>query len=261
MPRVESVLVTRPAGQEQALCEGLRSLGYEPHHQPLIELEPLTDLDAGQRALLLDLDRFRHIIFISGNAVRYGMEHIGDYWPQLPVDIGWYAVGAATAARLGDYGVSALSPSAGEMSSEGLLALPPLAEIADERVLIVKGEGGRDTLRAELLARGARVDELVCYRRCCPALAPGQLGARLREWDIGLILLSSGDALRNMLSLLSPDETLNVQSLTLLLPSRRVADLAATAGFGQLLIADNASDAAVLRALADQGLLEKLRER
>ena len=261
MPRPDSVLVTRPAGQEAALCDLLREAGYEPHHQPLIKLEAIPEPGPEQRAILLDLDRYRHIIFISGNAVRFGMDNIEDYWPQVPVGIDWYAVGAATARRLGDYGVRAASPR-GEMTSEGLLALPALATVDGDRVLIVKGEGGRSTLREELARRGARVDELVCYRRRRPPLAPGELAERLRRWDVGTVLISSGEALQNMLGLLSPLETLNLQGLCLVLPSQRVTDQATAAGFGELITAENASDAAMLRALVERRpRVERMRER
>lgn len=261
MPRPESVLVTRPAGQASALCDLLREAGYEPHHQPMIELEANPEPGPEQRGILLDLDRYQHVIFISGNAVRFGMDNIEDYWPQIPVGIEWYAVGAATARRLADYGVRASAPR-GEMTSEGLLALPALAAVDGDRVLIVKGEGGRSTLREELERRGARVDELACYRRRCPTLVPGELAESLRHWDIGTVLLSSGEALQNMLGLLSPGETLNVMELCLVLPSQRVTDQAAAAGFGELITAENASDAAMLRALVERRPpVERMRER
>jgi uroporphyrinogen-III synthase len=245
------VLVTRPAGQERVLSVALAAAGYEPHCQPLLELEPLDDPGAESRRRLLELDRFQHIIFISGNAVRYGMASIRDYWPRLPDNLNWYAIGSSTAARLATYSVVASSPQ-GDMTTESLLALPPLRAVAGQRVLIVKGEGGREALRDELARRGARVEELACYRRRCPQLPAGELAARLTRWRVDTILLSSGEALDNMLSLLSPEETLNVHTLSLLVPSPRVARQAESAGFLRVIAARNASDAAMLRALEDQ---------
>jgi uroporphyrinogen-III synthase len=110
--------------------------------------------------------------------------------------------------------------------------------------------GGRTTLRDELSRRGASVDELACYRRRPPVLAPGVLAARLREWGIGLVMISSGEGLANLLALLSPEETSNFVHMTLLVPSVRVAHMAREAGFKQVVTADNASDDAMLRALA-----------
>ena len=120
-----TVLVTRPAGQAQGLCQSLVAAGYRAHSQPLLELQPLPEPDPLQRAIVLDLDQYQHIIFVSGNAVHYGMASIEDYWPQLPVGVCWYAIGDVTASRLEHYGVTAITPGAA-MTSETLLAVPGL---------------------------------------------------------------------------------------------------------------------------------------
>jgi uroporphyrinogen-III synthase len=197
-----------------------------------------------------DLDLYQHVIFISGNAVRFGMALVEDCWPQLPVELNWYAIGAATAALLEPYGVEALTPGS-DMSSEGLLAVSELQSVRGERVLIVKGEGGRDTLGRVLTRRGALVDELDCYRREIPNLPRGSLAANLASWGIDVILLSSGEGLTNLQLLLSPAETSNVKQLCLIVPSQRVARMALDAGFDQIVTAENASDAAVLRDLQE----------
>ncbi len=114
--------------------------------------------------------------------------------------------------------MKALTPGA-EMTSEGLLASAAAAQVAGQRVLIIKGEGGRATLAAELGRRGARVDELACYRRAPPVLAPGELAQKLSRWGIDLVMISSGEGLDNMLGLLSPAETTKFRYITLLVPS------------------------------------------
>jgi uroporphyrinogen-III synthase len=188
------------------------------------------------------------VIFVSANAVRYGMTWVTDYWPRLPAGIEWYAVGEVTAALLASYDVPVSSPSR-DMSSEGLLELASLQTVRDESILIVRGQGGRTHLQRELQRRGARVDELACYRRKCPELPPGALAGLLEESGIQLILISSGEGLANLLALLSPRETTKFTHIALLVPSQRVAAQAAAAGFDHVVVADNASDAAMLRAV------------
>jgi uroporphyrinogen-III synthase len=243
-----AVLVTRPAGQEADLCRAVTAAGFVAHSQPLLELTALPSLAPEQRRRLLDLDCYRHIVFVSGNAVRFGMAWIEALRPRLPGGINWYAVGEATAGLLRAHGVEVFTP-AEEMTSEGLLALPRLQRVAGDRVLIVKGEGGRSTLREELSRRGARVEELACYRRSCPSLAPGELAGRLQRWGIGIILLSSGEGLANLVALLAPQEFSKLRHVALIVPSARVADAARQAGFDHIVTADNASDAAMLAAL------------
>lgn len=244
-----NVLVTRPQGQAQALCAAVAAQGAAAHCLPMLQLLPLAKPAPAQRQQLLDLDHYQHIVFVSGNAVRYGMAWIESFWPQLPVGLAWYAVGDGTARLLTPYGINACTPGP-EMTSEGLLALPQLRQVKGERVLIVKGEGGRQTLLKELLSRGARVDELACYRRVAPAMEPGELASRLLQWQIDLVMISSGEGLCNMLALLSQRETTKFRAITLLVPSLRVAEMAQAAGFERVITADNASDGAMLRALA-----------
>ena len=184
------------------------------------------------------------------DAARIGLELISDRWPQFPVGVNCYAVGEATAAVLAGFGIRALTPG-GNMTSEGLLALAPLADAADQRALIVKGEGGRDTLRAGLARRGAAVDELACYRRLCPTLPQGELAASLARWNIDAVVFSSGEAIVNFVELLRPAETTTLGSLCLVVPSERVARMARELGFSQVVTSANASDTAVLQALTD----------
>jgi uroporphyrinogen-III synthase len=243
------VLVTRPAGESSdTLCAALKAAGYEVHSQPLLELHALAQIPAPQRQLVLQLDSYQHVIFISANAVRFGMALLEDYWPQLPAALNWYAIGAATADVLARHGIAAITPGS-VMSSEGLLAVPALAHVRDQRALIVKGEGGRDTLATELTRRGAAVDELACYRRSRPKLSAGELAAKMAHWGIDVIMLSSGEGLANLQVLLSPAETTKLKHIGLIVPSQRVAQLAREAGFEQVVTAENASDVAMLRAL------------
>lgn len=243
-----AVLVTRPAGQAAPLIAALEAQSYAVYHQPLLELQPVAQLSGENRQRVLDLDHFQHVLFVSANAVRYAMAQIEDYWPQLPVGLHWYAVGERTAALLKSHGLRVNAP-ASDMSSEGLLALPSLVEVDGERVLIVRGEGGRTRLREELTRRGARVEELACYRRCLPPLRPGELAEKLHAWQIEYALISSGEGLANLLELLSPEETTNFMGIMLIVPSERVARMAREAGFNRVKCAENASDGAMLGAL------------
>ncbi|HEY6130932.1 MAG TPA: uroporphyrinogen-III synthase [Halioglobus sp.] len=243
------VLVTRPAGEAaDTLCATVEAAGYEVYHQPLMELHGLPQLPPAQRRMVLDLDRYEHVIFISANAVHFGMALLEDFWPQLPAGLTWYAIGDATAASLAHFGIEAVTPGS-VMSSEGLLADARLQDMGHQRVLIVKGEGGRDALRQELSRRGALVDELACYRRSSPSLATGALAARLVQWNIDVILLSSGEGFANMLLLLSPEETTKLKHTAVIVPSERVASMAYKAGFDRVVTAENASDMAMVRAL------------
>jgi uroporphyrinogen-III synthase len=245
------VLLTRPAGQADGLREGLQAQGWRVFHQPLIEIEPAVSLNPQQRRLVLELDQYQHVIFVSRNAISYGMTALEDYWPQLPMGVLWYAIGSASAAQLSGHGVDVLVP-VGAMNSEGLLARPELKSLSGQRVLIMKGVGGRTLLADELTRREGRVDTLATYRRCCPALTSGALAAQLEQNEISIVSISSGEGLHNMVSLLGAKAPHYQARMRLVVPGARVAAEAQAAGFARVIAADNATDAAMLTALREQ---------
>jgi uroporphyrinogen-III synthase len=244
-----AVLVTRPEGEAaEGLCRSLRARGYTVEHQPLLELHPIDELPPQLRQRVIDLDQYRHLIFISANAVRFGMAHLQAYWPQWPVGVHWYAIGSATAALLATYDIEAITPGSA-MTSEELLVVPQLANVSGDRVLIVKGEGGRDKLARELAQRGASVDTLACYRRQWPDISSQDFRHRLDRAGVGTILVTSGEGLACLVQLLSPAETSKLGNTTIIVPSARVAQQARDAGFARVVTAENASDSAMMHAL------------
>jgi uroporphyrinogen-III synthase len=113
-----SVLVTRPEGQGDELCAAARKEGFVVHSLPLLCLQPVGEPGATQQRILRNLDHYQHIIFVSTNAVKHGMEWIQAYWQKLPEGPSWYAVGEATARLLGRHGIQAGTPGPA-MNSEG----------------------------------------------------------------------------------------------------------------------------------------------
>ena len=255
MPGVKNsrgaLLVTRPPGQAGALCAELSARGFTPYEQPLLELFKLPKLLPEARRYIENLSQYQHLIFISGNAVRFGMENILPLWPQLPDGIKVYAIGSSTAGMLREYGIEAICTASAAgvnsaMTSESLLAMEPLQGVEGQHVLIVKGLGGRAVLSEVLAGRGALVDNLACYQRQCPVLATGELAEKIAGWKIDLILISSGEGLANMLTLLSPAETIKLCTVPLIVPSGRVARMAEDVGFSAVHTAENASNAAMI---------------
>lgn len=249
MPAEQRVLVTRPEGQAQPLIDGLQAMGLQGLHLPMLRLLPIVPLPALAKQRVLDLERYQHLIFISANAVRFGLAAIDDYWPQYPQGQRVWAVGGSTAAALHDAGLQALTPRE-NLSSEGLLALPGLRDVAGERVLIIKGEGGRDLLQRELADRGAEVHTLSCYRREAPALDEAACRAMLQASPVQLILISSGESLAQLSRLLQPRENTNLADVAVIVPSPRVLAEGAALGWRVLRLARNASDAAMLEAVS-----------
>lgn len=243
-----TVLVTRPAGQADELLAALTRLGVRATHLPMLELEAIEPLAPSDHQCVLDFDRYAHVIFVSANAARFGMACVEDYWPQLPDGQRYWAVGVSTAEALERFHVSAMYPQT--MNSEGLLELMATQEMTDQRVLLVKGEGGRSLIEESLTARGASVDSLRCYRRGPVDYDMSTLQS-LRENPPDLVLVSSGEGLDCLNRLLQPREHTNLTQTALIVPSQRVATQASESGWHHIICASSAADAAMLASTKD----------
>lgn len=233
------VLNTRPAHQAAALSAALAAAGARVSELPLIEIEPLALAPADER-LLLDLDRYDGVIFVSANAARLGLDAVAGCWPQWPHRLPAYAVGDSTARLLRDAGLAVTVPA--QADSEGLLALPALEQVAGLRFLLLRGEGGRELLPETLRARGARVDVIALYRRVLPAAAAAQWRA-LAEATPDVVVLTSPDALRHWLAVAGEAATVprwlvvSPRMSALAQAAGARADLAAAADAGSLVAA------------------------
>lgn len=253
-PESLRVLVTRPDGQQLSLVNALRGRGLTVVHQPLIEIIRFSEPSTAQRTVLLELDRFAHVIFVSANAVRYGCEWIEYFWPQYPVGIRWYGPGPSTAALLEQRGLNVISPRQ-RFDSEGLLAVPTLQRLDGSQVLIVKGEGGRAMLHNTCTERGAIVSELICYERRKRTIAPSALKDLLAQLDV--VTLSSTSAVTQWSGLLEQSGHDEAKQLTLIVPGDTATRRARDMGFTDVVTARSATDAAIVAAIDRIGTREK----
>lgn len=173
------VVITRPSHQAEPLCRAIERAGGEPVRFPALTIAPPTDPETARRALeaLREVD---WLVFVSANAVQGARELVGEALTRSPARFA--AVGEGTARSLAALGRPAdLVPREGA-GSEGLLAMPELAaeRVSGARVLIVRGEGGRELLAETLRERGAGVDYAEVYRRARPAVEDS--GALRAAW-------------------------------------------------------------------------------
>jgi len=246
------VLVTRPAGQGEALCAAIRARGGEAVALPMIEIVPLGPGDEAAAAIDAALRSLADVdvaIFVSTNAVRQCFARLRAAALEWPARTRCFAIGPATAAALGQEGVRAPSGIVAT-NSEELLERAELQVLRGQRVLLLKGVGGRDLLAARLRERGATVTECALYRRATPPVDPGALAELVRAQAIDVFHASSGEGLENLLGLLRrmPAGTI-VPHAVFVVPGARVARLAAGVAPAAVEIAANAGDAAMLAAL------------
>jgi uroporphyrinogen-III synthase len=211
---------------------------------PVIEISAL-ELTEHERDLLRSWQQFDLALFISANAVSHALHYVdttGDY-PQIA------AVGAKTAAAIVRAGLEvALVPEQG-FNSEALLALTELQSIVGWRVLLLKGEGGRDLLREELQRRGAEVQEIDLYKRCMPSVDPEPVNRQGSMGGIDLVAVTSNEGLSNLIKLLGKQGHDWLLKTPLLAGSSRIAEQADRQGFEKIIVAANPGDESMFRAV------------
>lgn len=239
-----SVLVTRPAGQAAGFCRLITDAGGEAVRFPVIEIQPLS-LHDQQAEQLKNWRQFDLAVFISANAVQYALAYINNRGAAPSIA----AVGAKTAQALIEAGYKVdLVPKAG-FNSEALLALPELQALNGKRVLLLKGEGGRDLLTQTLSQRGAEVVELALYQRGLPKARTEELNQRGRQGSIHLVAVTSVDILSNLQKLLGVEGQGWLKQTPLLAGSTRIAKQARSEGFRQIIVASDPSDESMFSAV------------
>lgn len=254
----DSVVITRPAAQAGPLAANIAALGWPVTLLPLLEIHALDGEDecAQLQAVLARLTGYDLVAFVSPNAIDCVFAHLAAWPPGVPLAV----VGEGSKMALAAHGVTAANASitspfdTARSDSEHLLLALDLPALRGKRVLIVRGDGGRDYLADGLRAAGAEVEFVTAYRRKVPTLTPA-LRATLEnllqhnnDW-----IITSSEALRGLLALLGEmgDQKMAVvkmQQQHLIVPHARIAQTAAALGFARVTLTGS-GDAGVLAAL------------
>jgi len=206
------LLITRPQAQAEPAVRELRALGVDARALPLIGIAPVaSEADAaGLERAWATLAGQRLVMFVSANAVAhfFAAAPAGRPWPGAARLLAG-STGPGTTAALRAAGVPAAcirepAPAAARFDSEALWAQLQHEPWAGERVLIVRGEGGRDWLADTLRAAGAEVDFVAAYRRTLPQWNAAErelLAAAVQQPAAFAWHFSSSEAVRNLAAL------------------------------------------------------------
>ena len=242
-----SVLITRPAAQQQELSQALKNAGARPVAMPLLKIEALPP-SASLRQKIQQLDNYDILIFISSNAAALGARQIDDYWPQFPVAVTVAAIGPSTARTLEQLLQCEVVHSRSGVTSEDLLRLPEFSQLKNKKIALFRGRGGRELLPRILTERGALVDTIELYQRKNIAYTNSQLKQILDDNAVNIIVISSGEALSRLCQL-SGNNKSEVGLIPLLVPSERVRQQAQAEGFQKVINCKGADSESVLAGL------------
>ena len=245
------VLLTRPVSQAQRTATLLRGAGAEVFEFPALEIASIETAPALDSALAA-LPTAHWIIFVSANAVEYGMPHVkrGGVGPNTRLA----AIGNATRAALLEQGLTdVITPLSGN-DSEALLAHPDLQRVAGQHIIIFRGHsesGGRKLLGEVLTSRGALIHNAECYHRSMPAMDAQSLERVLTQWErgaIGAVHVMSVETLHNLLTLTGERGRAMLSSTTIITPHERIAQVAHALGFAKTVVS-GLSDAQLITSL------------
>ena len=227
------IVVTRPAHQAQALATMIRGAGGTAVVFPVLEILDTAN-PAALRHAIDRLEAFDLAMFISPNAVQRVMDQVvaRRRWPP---GLRVAAIGKGGVRELKRYGLDEVIAPERRYDSERLLEMPQLQQLAGKRVLIFRGDGGRELLGDTLAARGARVEYVESYRRAKPQVDAAPLLQAWARHEIDAVTITSSEGLHNFSAMLGESGLALLQATALLAPHPRIAAAARELGCARVI--------------------------
>ncbi len=223
-----TLVVTRPTGQADSLIHALESAGATVVHYPVIEITAIPEQEKLQEQAK-NLNTYDIAIFISRNAAIYGTALPGPgAWSQNTLIA---AIGNGTAQQLQALGYKTNIISSTTANTEGLLAEPAMNSVKGNRILIIRGKGGKEKLAETLRSRGAIVDYFECYQRCRPQ---GDTAILSKLWDrdsIHGIIVTSAEGLKNLYQMVNNNDLPRLNTTPLFVISSTMVELSGKLGY------------------------------
>ena len=252
---LKRVLVTRPEKQNKKIIADLVANGYFPEIMPMLSCRPLTQAQDSQaytqtQVVLSSLSEADHIVFISTNAVDFGVPLLEDAGSSWPSKAAYYAIGQATYdALLAAVPDACHAVMTRAMNSEGLLKLNSLQQINKHKVIIFRGIGGRTFLGQQLAKRGAKISYAQSYVREVVQHSMSRWH-QIAGYNWHALAFNSGETIDAFIQQAQQYADHDFWcTVPTIVPSKRVKSIARQHRFERVVLADNASDLAVMSAI------------
>ena len=227
------VVVTRPAEQGAHLAAAVGQAGGVAVLFPVLAIHDIDDprpiLELAAR-----LDEFDLVVFVSPNAVTKALALMARQRP-WPAGLRVAAMGQTSERELARCGISEVIAPRQRFDSEALLELPEMRDMAGKRVLVLRGDSGRDLLGDTLTERGATVEYATCYRRGKPDADSAPL---LQLWalhQLDAIVITSSEGLRNLVEMLGVAGRELLNDTPLFAPHARIVAEARALGLSRVV--------------------------
>ena len=243
-----TVLITRPAPECDQLAAQLNQVAISAIAQPLLEVQQGKYINKLTEQFQ-QLQQDDYIIAVSHHAVRFAADYLISQGAEWPKNMHYIAVGDKTAKALTQACKQPVSSPQGRHDSEALLALPELANIRQRRVLILRGNGGRELIYQALTARQAQVSYCETYQRNWLTLDATRLAQQWQQQRIHALVVTSSEQLIYLTELIPTEDLAWLYNCHLFVPSRRIADQASTLGYKHISTVGSAANQALFTFL------------
>lgn len=197
----KSVVVTRSREQASALSSRLGAQGADVVEFPTIEIAP-RDMDADAESAITELraGRFDWVVFTSANGVTCFFDLLRKAGADARAFAGSKiaAIGPATAATLGEYGLSADLVPPRFVAESVIASLSEACDLSGASILIPRASAARDVLPVSLGEAGANVRVVPVYDTVMPRHdEAAALVERLRSGEVDAVTFTSSSTARN----------------------------------------------------------------
>ena len=249
------ILNTRPAHQQGELTHLLQQEDARVIAFPVIDIQPIA-IGAPQRRLADAVADYDILLFVSRNAVEGALRFIDCRRLNPSVRLG--VIGSATRAALaaafeaGGIDLDDCMVAGEPYNSEALLQSQAMQQVEGKRVLILRGQQGRNLLGDELRRRGATVDYAEVYRRALPQSTAADFNRLVAAGFPTLVILTSAEGMHNLFDLVDEVAVHSLCRIPWLLISERMRESALKLGHNAtVLIAQSASDNGIRQTICD----------
>lgn len=188
---MKRILVTRPRAQADSFVEGLIASGFEPIYFPVIEIRPIENNVALDKALD-KLNCYKWVVFTSVNGVNVVFDKYSTFFSGEGLGVKFAAIGPKTAEALQVRGITSdFVPE--EFVAEAIL--PGLGDLRGKWVLLPRAEIARQALPEAIVNAGGIAHEIAVYKTL-PA-QPDTNGLAALKSGVDLITLTSPSTVQN----------------------------------------------------------------
>ena len=187
---MKRILITRPRAQADDFAAKLRAAGFEPIFFPVIEIQPIENNVALERALT-KLGCYDWLVFTSVNAVDVVLPQVPTgSLPQIA------AIGPKTAEALKAHGIAPNFVPA-EYVAESIL--PGLGDLRGRWVLLPRAEIARKALPEAIFEAGGIPHEISVYKTL--PVEPSLDGLAALRSGIDIVTLTSPSTVHNFIAI------------------------------------------------------------